>query len=162
MQTFSQIYETHAKALLTAYDLENAGIPSSDINVSGVTPAHSRPAPLNGRSAWIGNASVGAAIGAVVGVLTAFNVFSAASGDASDPSAWPAVTLVGASLGALVGTIAGSFLTASSGNARDALTANVVRDPGTQVTVRTEKAASLVTAILKRHLTPEPLMQRRA
>lgn len=139
MQTVTGLYDNHYDARKVVTELENAGIPSSDISIVGRD--HDESNAGDGAAAGAG---LGAVVGGTGGLLTGLGIMAIPGVGPVVAAGWLASTLVGAAAGAAVGGAAGgiigSFTTAGIDEADAHVYAESVRRGSTVVTARVDES----------------------
>jgi uncharacterized membrane protein len=141
-RTITRSYDSYDSASTVVTNLEQAGIPSSDISVIG------RDERADDSNAAEG-AGIGAGIGGAAGLLTGLGLLAIPGVGPVVAAGWLATTAAGAVAGAAAGGLIGSFTSAGISEDDAHYYAETVRRGGSVVSVRAADAqAATVEAIM--------------
>lgn len=161
MITITRAYDSHDDAKLVVADLENAGIPSTDISLIA-NRSVSEDYAEGGDTAAGEGAGLGAAVGGGAGLLAGLGMMAIPGLGPIVAAGWLASTAVGAAAGAATGGLIGALVDTGESEDRANVYAESVRRGSTLITVRTADAnASVVEGIMDGRGPYDPLERRR-
>ena len=112
MKTVSRVYDTYGQARQVVADLEAAGVPPRDVNLSPTsTSATSTPTSTNVRRRPPG-AGIGGALGGAAGLLAGLGLLAIPGLGPVVAAGWLAALAVGAAAGAAAGGLVGALVSA--------------------------------------------------
>lgn len=161
MQTFSKVYDGYAQAERAVSELEQAGIPSSDISLVANKYVSDKYADVDEASPAATGMGVGAAIGGGAGLLAGLGLLAIPGLGPVVAVGWLASTALGAVAGTATGGILGALVGAGTSEPDAHVYSEAVRRGGTLVTVRTNQPADRVQKIMNEHAPIDPSVRRK-
>ena len=161
MHTYSKVYDSYAQAERVVRDLEAKGVPSSEISLIANKHVSEQYAKVDDVSATASGAGIGATVGGGVGLLTGLGLLAIPGLGPVVAAGWLAATAVGTIVGTAAGGLIGALVDAGTPEADAHVYSESIRRGGTLVTVRTDRPAEQVEAILNRHQPIDPSARRR-
>lgn len=160
METFSKVYDSYAQAQRAVSDLENAGVPTSDISLVANKHVSKQYADVEDVSAAASGAGIGAAVGGGVGLLAGLGLLAIPGLGPVVAAGWLASTAVGAVAGTATGGIIGALVDSGTSEADAEVYSEAVRRGGTLVSVRTNHKTDQIASILNMHRPIDPEIRR--
>ena len=161
MQKFSKVYDSYPLAEAAVRDLEDAGVPTSEISLVANRHVSDKYAELEGQSAAATGAEIGAAVGGGVGVMAGLGLLAIPGLGPVVAAGWLASAAVGALAGTAAGGLAGALVDAGSSESDAQVYSEAVRRGGTLVTVRTDQSSEKIDSILNKHRPIDPSIRRK-
>jgi hypothetical protein len=168
-QTVTALYDSYDDAIAAMNDLEEAGIPASDISIvsSNADNRYDEKHRTHAAEDAAKGAGIGAVVGGLGGLLTGLGLMAIPGVGPVVAAGWLVATAVGAAGGAVIGGAAGGLvgaLTKAGVPERDAhFYAEGVRRGGTLVAARVpDGQAPLAREILQRHRWVDPSVRSAA
>ena len=151
MQNYSKVYDTFSQAERAVLDLQDAGVPSSEISLVARGSGRAENDDPENQSSVAAGAGLGSFGGGGVGLLNGLGVMAIPGVGRVVAAGWlastAAVAFAGSATGGLIGALVGSGL-----HRDDALRfTEAVERGGTLVTVKTSLAPGRIETILNRH-----------
>ncbi len=166
-RTITRMYDNYADARTVVTDLEQTGIPHSDISLVANSDAHGRYAGTNPEEKSIGSgagtgALAGGVLGGGAGLLAGIGALAIPGVGPVVAAGWLIATLAGAGVGAASGGLVGSLTGAGLSRDEAHVYSEGVKRGGSLVTVRVDEAdAARVESIFAGHKTTD-WQERRA
>ena len=162
MSTITRVYDSHGQAQKVVANLENVGVPSSDISmVANETVSRNHANVENASEAGAG-AGLGAAVGGSAGLLAGLGLMAIPGIGPVVAAGWLASTALGAFAGAAAGGLIGAMVDSGVPEEDAHVYSEAVRRGGTLVTVRTSAISDAkVSSIMDGH-QPIDVTARRA
>jgi hypothetical protein len=166
-RTITRMYDNYEEARTVVTDLEQAGIPHSDISLVANSDAHGRYAGTStnekGAGAGAGTGAVaGGLLGGGAGLLAGIGALAIPGVGPVVAAGWLIATLAGAGVGAASGGLVGSLTGAGVGRDEAHVYSEGVKRGGTLVTVRTDETnVAQAEAVFAGHKTTD-WQERRA
>jgi hypothetical protein len=152
MPSITRVYDTYSHAKTAVSELENAGIPSSEISLVANKYVSDQYADVEETSATGTGAGVGAALGGGAGLLAGLGLMAIPGLGPVVAAGWLASTALGAVAGAATGGLIGALVGEGVPEQDAHVLAESVRRGGTMVTVRADEAQMpVVQSIMDRH-----------
>jgi hypothetical protein len=161
MQKFSKVYDSYPLAEAAVRDLEDAGVPTSEISLVANRHVSDKYAELEGQSAAATGAEIGAAVGGGVGVMAGLGLLAIPGLGPVVAAGWLASAAVGALAGTAAGGLTGALVDAGTSESDAHVYSEAVRRGGTLVTVRTDQASGKIDDILNKHRPIDPSIRRK-
>jgi len=166
-RTITRMYDNYEDARSVVHDLEQGGIPHSDISLVANSDAHGRYAGTSTDDKNTGSAAgtgavAGSVIGGGAGLLAGIGALAIPGVGPVVAAGWLIATLAGAGVGAASGGLVGSLTGAGVSKDEAHVYSEGVKRGGSLVTVRTDDAnAARVEAIFAGRKSPD-WQERRA
>ncbi len=159
MATITKVYDTYAAAQKAVADLEQAGIPASDISLVANKHVSSEYEGADDKSETAQGAGIGAALGGGAGLLAGLGLLAIPGLGPVVAAGWLAATAVGAATGGAAGGLIGALMESGETEHDANLYSEAVRRGGTLVTVRPRDDAHEAVArkILEKYQPIDPL-----
>jgi hypothetical protein len=146
MRTVTRVYESYDRARRVVRELEQEGVPSSDINLIANKHACEDVEGLDSGSATAPTAGVGAALGGTAGLLAALGIIAIPGLGPVVAAGALAATALGAAAGAVGGGVIGALVSAGVPEPEAHVYCEAVRRGGTMVSARVREEDALPTA----------------
>jgi hypothetical protein len=160
METFSKVYDSYAQAQRAVSDLEDAGVPASDISLVANKHVSEEYAASDDLSATASGAGLGAAVGGGVGLLAGLGLLAIPGLGPVVAAGWLASTAMGVVAGSATGGIIGALVDSGTTEEDAEVYSEAVRRGGTLVSVRTEHKTDQIDSILNLHRPIDPAIRR--
>jgi uncharacterized membrane protein len=157
MQFFTKVYDNHRQARQVVTELEEAGIPSSDISLVANKVVTDRYSDVDEASSTATGAGVGAVVGGSAGLLAGLGLLAIPGLGPIVAAGWLASTAVGVVAGGATGGIVGALVDSGVPEEHAHVYSEAVRRGGTLVSVRADDGrASQIRSILDRYQPLDP------
>lgn len=166
MEIYSKVYDRYADAESTVRELQEVGIPDSDISLVANSNEYDIDRAIeldhddDGVTATASGVGIGAVAGGGIGLLAGLGLIAIPGLGPVVAGGWLAATAVGAIAGSAAGGLVGALIDAGISEDDANVYTEAVRRGGALVTVRTSLPADDVEAILGRH-QPVDVAERR-
>ena len=157
MKTITRVYDGYDRARRAVAELEEEGVPASDINLIANKYVCEETEGMDGGSAAAPSAGVGAALGGTAGLLAGLGLIAIPGLGPVVAAGALAATALGAAAGAVGGGVIGALVSAGVPEPEAHVYCEAVRRGGTMVSARVRDEDALHMAeIMDRHQPIDP------